>query len=608
MFNQFQGVRPLVEGLVDADYVNCVPTGTTIVDRTCYIDDGEFPNIQQGFIHDRTKPERTLPETHARTGNLFASDNYYWNGSEHFQKSGVEFQTSLAHKNVLYRIYISNRSGMAVNTQFLYVIATDLTSGEHRGSSTPIIIDWIDSENPLIVRKWSWAVSSTKPNQIYFSFDTKYIYWFNVADVENSFALTADEWEINCMIGMTTTVFGAVTEDNGRSVYMTDETICKCWDAVDKENVIAISGEYNRYSISKIGERNTDIAWYDNKLCVVDKTTGVLNMTCTDPAQFYRQPSTGNYASFEPEDLKWMSYSTNNLWTSWYASTLSSDELIGVVSAFGYLFFINKNSVECWVRSGTEAAPLNPVSSYVINFSVDTIQLVGNYLLAVGKENGKIGVYSLKPNEAARISNSAVEKYLDSVKSIGVIYQNEEGHTGFFKDDMTIVLDPTRNIWYRLNDAETTQPRFFVDKDRAVSPLGSIITPTNRMLDYGEFDEYAGKTSFVERVVVDNLVEFTKRKSLVKLDVLGDMGSVELDAPASVDHVHIDDNLNVSLEVSTTHGKKWSTQFFRKAPPVGKYDAKVTYNGLGSGESFLMKLKWWTQNHYTLIGFDLKVA
>lgn len=609
MFNKFQGIRPLVEGLVDADYVNCVPTGATIVDRTCYIDDGEFPTLTASQKYDREKPVWTPP-----VGSLgwkervyYDLDGFSWDGSRTFTKENVDFQYAFTFDNRLYRIYLSNSRGIYDSTngktQYIFLVITDLTTGEHRLTCTPIIATWITLERYIHDVKWSHAISSTKPNQIYFTFDTKNIYWIDVRLVDKFFNSVANPCPIKCMTSSCinpNNLSLIVGTQSGQIQYAGNALMFVNWDCLDKSSVFEIPIEYE---LRQNPSRNFRISWYDNRLVCVDTITGVVNLTATDPARFYRDIATTDVTT-----NTWGSYGVNNVWTSWYASTLSSDSIVDVIPAFGYLFFINNMSIECWTRSGNEAAPLNPVSNYVSNIKVKVVNSVGNFLIAVAEENGKLGVYTIQPNAYSKISNTAVDKFVEGVKSIGVISQNGESHIGLFKDGMTIVFDPIRSIWYRLTDAPTTQPEIFVDETRCVSTRGSIILPTRRMLDYGEYYQIAGKTSFVERAVVDNLVEFTKRKSLVQLDILGDMGSVELDAPASYTHTQLNDNVSVSLEVSTTHGKKWSTQFFRKAPHIGKYDAKVTYNGLGSGESFLMRLKWWTQNHYTLIGFDLKAT
>lgn len=566
MFNGFKGIRPLVNGLVDAEYVNCVPTGTSVVDRTCYVVEEVFPSIASADRHTRSGNAPNNRTVNVNVG--FAPWNYFQSGS-------VECVNSFTFENCLYRIYLSNSYGITlIKTlqadkdphQYMYVVKTDLTTKKSVGVATPVVYRNVEITTnkyvALLPRNWAWCVSGTKPRQMYLTWDGVHIYWINVDSFDN----------IKCLLGN----YNSANLTNYRS----DVDIFFNYDFFE---AIQYSSVNNTPSM----------CWYDNKLCLVNPANGVLNMTCTDPAQYYRNLTDTSTSQ------EWNKYGIMNFWINWYASTLSSDTIEYVFPAFGQLMFVNKNSIEMWTRTGTEAAPLNNVSNYVSNLSIKVITQLANDIVAVASENGSLGVYAISSQNAKKISNPAVEKYLDSITKIDTIFQNNEAHIQFIspKNEIELCYNPNGETWYVLEDNVENQPVTFIDREHICNASGNICSVTSRILDYSKSQE-----QLLNRKIVDCCQEFPKRMSFPRVEITGNFGSFE---ERQVNNGSMREDLThhkLKLNVSSSYGKTWSRDLLRDFPKIGDMKTSITFAGLGSGNMQLLKLQWQSQNHIVISG------
>lgn len=602
MFNEFTGIRPLIEGIVDSDYLNCVPTGTTVVDRTCY-----YPIVDSDFVEYDELTRRIVrfrPHIEGAYRDPSGFENIIWTPWEdYYKREYVRHVTSWNIDKILIRVYTSTYEALEAQhsehpTQFLYFIITDFETNESWGTATPLAFNPTSSSDDYqFPSKWSWCVSNTKPRQVYCTFDGFNIFWFTL-DYFGAESERGDNGRVFCMMSYDKTV-------------PTTEVISNNYDYQ-----VLFYRDFYPSDLSRISNDNLPkyeeypICWYDNKLCAVNKDTGVVNLTCTDPAQFLRTTPTS-------ESRDWCEYRMNNVWTNWYASTLSSDTIVSIIPAFGNLYFINKDSIETWGRTGSEAAPLTNISAFVTRMDVVKAKFVSNQLIAIAYDNGKIGAYSISANAMTKISNSAVDKLLNDVNEISFVWQNDETHLAFLKQNEMVCFNQSANAWYRLTDVSTNQPYLFITKDICFNWIGEQLNVTNRVLDYKLNQQREPEPSLLERRIIDSNGQFQRRVTFSLAEIYGDLGDCDLDDGntgvsdkyRNVDTValeNMDVYPKVGLSVSTNHGKTWFNERYVKTPPLGKYDAKLQYFGLGSGESILLKIRWFTQHHFVINGIDIR--
>lgn len=625
MFNEFKGIRPLVDGIVDSVYDNVVPTGSTVVDRTCYYlptDLAPLPSVSttdgEPNIFGRPQP---------LSSTVYSEDDFDWTKlnwdvdyvslftAEHV----VPVKCFVLDDKTVVRFYVTNDStilsggndsGDGYYTQHLFVHLRSYDSNENISKDAEIKQNYVFA-TPVPVRlervgnsfagepdysHISCCVSNVRPRQLYFTFDYRCIY---VIDIDKM----STNNDIRCMCCDVDLMQNLIDSEP-------DSYILRDFDMNNEEGCENTREIYN------------DLVWYDNKLCVLDRNSGVFRLSCTDPAQFYRNEITTS-------TNKWSEYGINNLWTNWYSSTLSTDTLVKVVPAYGNLFFINTNSIEVWTRTGTETAPLTNVSNFSIKVRVTVAELVGNTLYAIGTDGGRLGAFIITPSSINRISNSAVEEYFSNTNytsrffnHIGYVMQNREQHIGFFNNlsGVTMCYDQNKQIWYRLTDTAKNQAYYFVDFNKWLNSAGRDVYAAPINADFS----IVGSTKLLERKVIDCSNSFSRRCSFNMLEVYGSLASTyrpiitkdRLNTAIEGDFIFLN-NLdevtngnvvirdNVSMRLSTDNGKTWNRERYVKTPPLGKYDAKLQWFGLGSGENALLELRWYSTHYFVLTGINL---
>lgn len=592
MLKEFKGIRPLIEGLCNADYLNCVPTGSSIVERTNYKVSEYFPTCRYAC---RKKPDY-IP--YGREDEPFVDWYDPWDWENRNVKLVKVFQLT----DVVLRLFVIKNIDIDRYDNHLYCVVNDIDKEgklvNERMYATLLYRIRSVSEDDVTI-----CVSGTKPRYIFVSVSNQFIVWINTSDTSTT------DWSIDQK---------AIKLTEGIGVMIPPASSLA---SVLNNKQAMLDYDWNSYN-ARLTNRNASIEWYDNKLVFVDNN--ICWLSCTDPAQFI------SLAKTSPTANDVYKYSINNLWTSWYASSLSSDSLMHTKSAYGNLFFINNGSIEVWTRSGVESAPLNNVSNYVINLRILSTGFIQDTLYAVASENNKIGFYAITTQGVNKLSNNAVDAFIAKLNKyiIKPLNENDEVHISIGDGTNHIVFG--NSCWYRLDYVKSDYVVYqSVSNDYAISYNGEVLkkieicaATEHGIATYGD-DEPMGYLKNINkytRLIVDNQSEYAKRKSFAKLDVYGNFGEIgddlstlvaeggdPYDIPSEANFESVGKDL-IILQVSNTHGKTWGATFTRKPPSVGRYDAKIMFNGLGSGESSLLKLQWSGYNSYVIYGIDLKAV
>lgn len=575
IFNKFAGIRPLVDGMVDSEYHNCVPTGESVVERTNYerIEGGGLVSFSCRIGIDNVFSLADHDEINIAKNIWRATD-------------GVNFLKGIQIGDTCVSLYITNPAYVdltqADNTKLwfprLYIVLHEVNESSIAGRtcwSTPILFAWngfeIDPETISI------CISGTNPRYLFIGLEGCATYWINLEDTRIK---SGSEYGYQ-----TARYLGCLANPQ-----VFDPTLADTGDTSDA----AFTYAADFYMAASLLENRQSTAfnnvdWYDNKLVI--SYNNAVWMTKTDPTSLFVADEDGEYT------YNWKRYGVDNMWTNAYKSTLSYDKLWQVRSCYGQLFFINEKSIEMWTRSGNESDPMNPVSTYVTNVDVVKCDVVGGRMIAIIYEDGKLRIALLdSQGNATKISNQAIDKRLGSASEltynrVTTIVQNNESHIAWYKIGSTttkfICFNPNVNAWYTLEYSNSYAPICHFGK-YAINGKYGFLRQINICKDNG--DKY-------ERCIKDVYQQFTQRRIINGIEIYGQFALGDV----------VENNDKIILQTSTTQGATWSREFERTPPRLGQFQPKIVFNGLGSGENFMLKLKWFNQKPYVINGINLNV-
>ena len=588
MFSEFKGIRPLMEGLVDADYLNCVPTGSNVVERNNWkIDSGRMHSVsyvgRRGFDNDSV-----FQVDGNRIKNIWDHSHTVYLGS----KKAGEYLLSFFVVDPDYvdpNAYYYPESEKVV-WQNLFIIRNEITSEGIRNPvmwSTPLLCQ---SRNlaTLDITSLQVCISGTSPRICFVSFKNICTYWLNIDDTTtyspSAASLYFQDRELG---GIGDPLFFKVLLEGSASTNGDYECLYR-GDTLQAQYEVATSNHF----------KNNGCEWYDNRL--VTEASNAVWLTCTDPYSYLE--TARNYFDTSTRTFTWRENNVNNFWTQWYHSTLSTDNVVDVKACYGYLYFINDHSVEMWTRSGTESAPLNNVSNYVNNVTIKKCDVVNGRLWAITETDGRLDMVLIGADgNPTVVSNSAISKLLKDYVSTELVHfttilQNKESHFCITRNDgdrvKYLCYNTTAGAWYRLDYCKRVAPIVQFGQC-AVSAECLDLVQNDKCYDM-EDDGNAYQNAKYERNLVDVYVPLTKRMSLPAVEVYGEFGY----------GADVENNDKLMLQNSWTNGRTWSSEYWRTPPRLGQFQPKVVFHGLGSGENILLKFKWFNIKPYVITGIN----
>lgn len=317
------------------------------------------------------------------------------------------------------------------------------------------------------------------------------------------------------------------------------------------------------------------IDWFDNKLVAVQKAKNTVWLTCTNPAQFYDNPTWAVDGSRRGYDIG----TYPDLWHNWYASTNSADKLVCAKAYAGQLYFFNSHSVEVWGRTGNEDSPIQSNTTQVIHFGGRNPVIVDNVLYFIANRSTDDEFIAALTPQFAEVSNHEIERRLGKPTDLRVINQRHEtflfvryADNGngflFLKGRWSSWINPDNGI----NPVYTS-----IVKDYAITRMG---LPTR-------FDENIRTTNNghhpalpIDRSIREGFQMFPKRVIFRKVYLTMDTGkTTEYEA---------DPKIYVAL--STNRGLSFSQRRYRTLGRDGHNNKEIEWRNLGSGNSVLMEV------------------
>ena len=586
MFSEFKGIRPLMEGLVDADYLNCVPTGTNVVERTNWDVDTQTIASAEFFGKRGMDNSSSIHIDGERIKNLWTNRHTNYLGSKEVGEYLLSF--FIADPDYVDPLAWQDPTSEKITLQHLFIIRSNLVNG-HVGNSvmwsTSIFCD-AGNLPTLDINSLSVCVSGTSPRICFISFKNITTYWINIDKTTPYDSVSASATYMCHEIG-------AIADP----VYMLHVLETYQSGTIDTgDTSMLYHGDYFQacYELANdLTYEHNGCDWYDNALVTV--SSNAVWITRTDPYK-YLQASLAGLESGATESYTWNQYGVNDFWTKWYSSTLSYDKIKDVKACYGQLYFINEHSIEMWTRSGTESDPLNNVSNYVNNVTIKKCSVIKGRLWAIVETDSRLDVALIGADGGqTTVSNSAVAKllkdYVDEYTHFTSVLQNNESHFAIVRFTDTTAEFLCYNMggqaWYRLSYPLKYAPLVQFDKF-TVNASGLCLAQNDVCIGDPNY-----KTKY-ERHIVDVFIPLTKRKSLSAVEVYGEFGYGSA----------VENTDKLMLQNSWTNGRTWSNEYWRNPPRLGQFQPKIVFHGLGSGETILLKFKWFNIKPYVITGIN----
>lgn len=536
---KFQGINQYHEGTIVSDYVNMIPLGNTAVDRL-----GEEVVIKHAAMRGHG-PDKI------RGCFVDSKHNIY-----------------IVVEDRVQRYYYDEANDIVLDKGVM---------GGYVGISGSVPYKLLNGYDRV-----TFCESSTKPSQV-FMCDGEYVYWWNTERPSNVTGpgFKTSEFNINMMLSPNVVMkFG------------------KSWNNLIDQYEQLESPEDTRELDFTNRARITNISWFDNRLVATQTDKNTVWLTCTDPAQFFRQDK-------DPIDGE-----SVQLWSDWYSSTNSADRLNQAVGFAGQLYLLNEGTIEIWSRTGTEDSPLQPNSLNTIYHGGRSPLILSNVMYLVCKD--QIGGEYVGAIQAGggfqRISNPEVERrFKNRIADIVPILVREDSFICVRDSDGQ--GNPTRHglcfgqagywwQWYNQDTAEEFIAQSII-RDFALSNLGSIVRmrrDSRRLID--------GQP--VVRYIRDWFTHFNSRKIIRSITLLMDTGvRFSSDFSKHPDNVGASDK--IYCRISTDRGRSFGPFVYRSLGKAGHNDKEIVWRGFNSGNSLLVEVGTSADYQVQLYDIDIRV-
>ena len=564
-WNKFGGIEQFHEGLPVSDFCNVIPMGDSCIDRL-----GEELVCELG---DPWLPRGTFIDS---AGNCYVVKEK--------------------------KIYTFKRAGVGT--------ITNPTQLKARNGEV------FETLNPNSI--CTFCESSTKPSQVYMC-DGKYIYWWNIG--HNT---TGVEWLDELTVNM---LLSPNVYPKNEKYWQVGETfrgadyMQQFYNQADLYGQIK-NGEGNYWKIVDIADI-TSITWFNNRLYATQSNKNTVWATCTDPAQFFRPtgdwisaPTSGSSNTGIPVFANPLFHGNdadttdpNNdvqvssaLWVYWVSSTNGADRLNQAIACNGTMYFMNAKSIEAWVPSPDEYAPITPASIQTLGVGGRNAIVAMNRLVFIGEnQTGSNFVGAIQDGALKILSTEELNHRIDFQRNpilyilrqrddmfIGVnCYNNAKANNEWYMVDME------REMWWRWETDRHTE-------DFAIGTLSDEIgfTSNGNVMMFTD----AKRTQIDGRPIVRSIrgafSNFDGRKILRKVTAIMDTGK-RLSGNS--------DDL-VYCRVSFDRAHSFGGHYHRRLGENNHNDKMIEWRNLGSGNSIVIEIGTGADYKFQLYQIIIEIA
>ena len=407
----------------------------------------------------------------------------------------------------------------------------------------------------------TFCETSTKPSQVMMC-DGKYIYWWNT---------TGDEsFTIQMMLSP--------------GIAMADGVQYSPFDMREQIE----DGLDQPYDTSSMAEVSS-ITWFNNRLVATQPDKNTVWLTCTDPAQFFR-------ADLDPFDEQ------VPLWPDWYSSTNSADRLRQAIAFAGQLYLLNDSTIECWVATGDESAPLTPSSMGTVYHGGRSPYILNDAMYLVCKDQigcEYIGCMS-SGGQFSRVSNPEIEKRVSGrIDSLTAISMRESTFICVrLPENGEMFCYSTDGWWHLVNSARSLDWLLcsLID-DIALSAYGSIMR-----LDVSHRNDITGTP--IARSVRDWFQLFPSRKIIRQVGVVMDTGAKLDEGVLTSDGIDVGNE--IYCRVSFSRGLSFGPRVNRRLGKKACNDRDIVWRNLGSGNNVMVEFG--TSSNYSLQIYSVEIV
>lgn len=449
----------------------------------------------------------------------------------------------------------------------------------------------------------SFCESSTKPSQVYFC-DGRNVYYWNLEHTSKPLPAEA---------GYRGAAF-AVTEipfyDNLNDITINGDSLDTWMDAnaipANSDPLPPLYGWWPTSDVSGTKRNISSIAWFDNRLILVQAEKNTVWLSAVDPSRF-TQPSLESNGYYYPM-LPWQVMSSQEpdsyvdvMFPNYYISTASSAVLQDVVAFAGNLYFLNNLTIEVWSATGNDSNPIQHNSQNTLYYGGRSPVIIDDTLYLICKG-------AIHNDFIAAISqNGAIEKVSNAEIELRLQPEAFRLRPLSIRDQAMVIAYSDK--YYKNGFAVTKEKkwwRYFNDESRCiawslVNVNGSIIgiSKYGSLLKADETTRKFVDGTPVIRSVRGGFTQFAARKILREVEVICDTG-VYMDAAMARPRLY--------LRVSFNRGLGFGPYLYRALGAFGTNNRQMLWRNCGSGNSILLEFGTSDDVRFQLYGLRFELS
>lgn len=343
-----------------------------------------------------------------------------------------------------------------------------------------------------------------------------------------------------------------------------------------------------RVSFRKGSERcrtNLDLLCEDLGLEVSVVSVSVVNgsyQNSTVLNKMYRQVDVGGVSEV-----------VSDLWTNWYHSTASNDNLNRAVAFQGVLYLMNEHSIEPWSVSGDEDNPITPNTLKNISIGGRTPFIYQDTLYFIGiTQHDDEFLVGLSNDGMRRLSNEEVERNLGRVTRICAISMRDDTYIMLRCDQSEFDWNPDsycltlEGRWWRFceNIGTKTEDGTVLNGTRQV--IASInnkiaLTNTGAFVRFNPDSRKMSNGNAIVRYIRDCFKHFQTRRIINEVRLIMDTGREANNMDGRANQVY--------LTCSMDRGYSFGPRQYRTCGKAGDNDRYAVWRRLGSCNSLVIE-------------------
>lgn len=578
--DNFGGIQQYHDGRPVADYCNMIPMGDSVIDRH-----GE--SFLNGFNFDELNIDHD--------DGLLAT----------FVDSLKTIYVATRHH--VY-VFTSTRAQKTANGPYLdkLVLSRDMCDDIGFGAGYE-------------ATKVTFAESSTKPSQVYMCDGTHVYYWNTQAISDknpgpNNNMRLVRWYPIRIPLFKDPSKVQVESPSDGQLHSLMDPTFYQIAEGEEQGQATSMkigwwpNPQVYSYTTESGNEISvTSVAWFDNRLILVEKDKNTVWLTAVDPSRWtYPAYKTANgywcpqypwnYQSSEDQTA------INSFITAYYSSTASSARLQDVVAFAGQLYLLNDLSIEVWSATGNDQNPIQHNSQNTIYYGGRSPVIVDDrlYLLCRGAIHNEFVACIQTTGQIDRISNDEIEQRLVSKnahikplsvrdQSMIVVYLDDECINGY--------AITREGRWWRYwndhNDAIAWSILNLNGNQLGITKSVRICTVTDKSRSYLN-------GAPILRSIRGGFMQFIGRKIVRSIEVICDAG------------IYTDHSQQVKprayLRVSLNRGATFSAYMYRLFGASMNNSHVMIWRNCGSGNSLLLEFGTSDNVRFQIYSLNIEIA